>query len=119
MTHHNRGILAIMIERWYVETNTRHFNIDVREMMPTIEDVWKILRLRVTGDETEDTNYGLLVQQTALYRTYLICEHICEGYLPVRVLQQCGLHQGTSDDHLQWERRKRNGKRPENWQGEP
>ncbi|ERN10783.1 hypothetical protein AMTR_s00027p00220230 [Amborella trichopoda] len=49
MTHHDRGILSTIIERWPIETNTGHFNIDIREMMPTLEDVWKILRLNVTG----------------------------------------------------------------------
>ncbi|ERM98785.1 hypothetical protein AMTR_s00093p00053320 [Amborella trichopoda] len=37
------------------------------------------------GEETEeDKDYGLIVHQTTLCRTYLICGHICEGYMPDR-----------------------------------
>ncbi|ERM97686.1 hypothetical protein AMTR_s00130p00118500 [Amborella trichopoda] len=49
MTHHDRGTLSTIFKRWHVETNTEHFNVNVEEMTPTLEDVWKILRLRVTG----------------------------------------------------------------------
>ncbi|ERN16596.1 hypothetical protein AMTR_s00031p00242430 [Amborella trichopoda] len=41
--------MSTIIERWCIETNTGHFNIDVGEMMPTLEDTLKILWSKVTG----------------------------------------------------------------------
>ncbi|XP_020529150.1 uncharacterized protein LOC110008098 [Amborella trichopoda] len=71
------------------------------------------------GDETaEDREYGLHVFETALYRTYLIDGHICEGYMSDYVLQQFRLHHGISADLLQWERREkreRREKKYDNW----
>ncbi|ERN16289.1 hypothetical protein AMTR_s00063p00188450 [Amborella trichopoda] len=66
-------------------------------------------------EPAKDRDYGLLVRQTALYRTYLICRHICEGYMPDRVLRQFGLHQGIPVSPLQWARRERRGKMTDNW----
>ncbi|XP_011625493.1 protein MAIN-LIKE 2 [Amborella trichopoda] len=49
MNRHNCGTLSTIIERLHVETNTGHFNVDIVEMMPTLEDRWKVLRLKATG----------------------------------------------------------------------
>ncbi|ERN20338.1 hypothetical protein AMTR_s00066p00195830 [Amborella trichopoda] len=38
MTHHDHDTLSTMIERWRAEANTRHFNVDVEETLPTLED---------------------------------------------------------------------------------
>ncbi|ERN06816.1 hypothetical protein AMTR_s00005p00212150 [Amborella trichopoda] len=67
------------------------------------------------GEQTEeDRDYGLIVCQIALCRTYLICRHICEGYMSDRVLRQLELHQRILADSLQCERRERRGKRSDN-----
>ncbi|ERN10759.1 hypothetical protein AMTR_s00027p00193830 [Amborella trichopoda] len=74
------------------------------------------------GNETEeDKDYDIIVRQTALCHIYLICGHICEGYMPDRVLWQFQLHQWISADPSQWERRERRarlvheGYNPRNW----
>ncbi|ERN16293.1 hypothetical protein AMTR_s00063p00195150 [Amborella trichopoda] len=49
MSHHNHGTLAIIVERWRAETNNGHFNINVEDILPTLEDAWSIIWLRVTA----------------------------------------------------------------------
>ncbi|ERN11301.1 hypothetical protein AMTR_s00024p00244470 [Amborella trichopoda] len=46
MTHHDHDTLSTIIERWHVETSTGHLNVDIKEMIPTLEDTWRIRRLK-------------------------------------------------------------------------
>ncbi|XP_020529868.1 protein MAIN-LIKE 2-like [Amborella trichopoda] len=48
MNQHDRNILSTIIERWRFKTSTGHY-VDIREMMPRLEDTRKILQLKVPG----------------------------------------------------------------------
>ncbi|ERN05599.1 hypothetical protein AMTR_s01690p00009650, partial [Amborella trichopoda] len=66
MNQHDRGTLFTIIERWHAETNTWHFNADIGEMMPILEDTWKILRLKVIG-------VAVTVRRVENYEEHIIC----------------------------------------------
>ncbi|ERM97355.1 hypothetical protein AMTR_s00073p00177110 [Amborella trichopoda] len=66
MNQHDCVTLSTIIERSRSETNTGHFNVDIGEMMPTLEDTWKIFQLKVTG-------VAITVRRVENYEEHIVC----------------------------------------------